>query len=399
MPQPSAVPSDPSDLDAQLRATAAAFAEAFGGPPTHAATAPGRVNLIGEHIDYCDGFVLPMAIERQSVVVARPRRDTTAKLRSTALPGEAVFDVDSAPVPLGEPEWSRYLRGIVASGYTPQGFELMLDSNVPPGGGLSSSASIEVATATLFESMFGYQQDAATRALLCQMAEHRYGGTPCGIMDQFASSLCRAGHALLLDCMDRSVEHVPLADADVVVLVINSNAPHELSGGEYAERRQQCADALKVVGKASWRGVTEADVAAAEGAMDATTFGRARHVVSEIDRTRRAADAFKASDWSAVGSLMFASHDSLRDDFAVSTPELDCLVDLAAQRCPDGGVIGARMTGGGFGGCTVTLARADAVEELIAFISAGYEAETGKRPTCFVTRPAQGARPLPLPQT
>ncbi|MEM6553009.1 MAG: galactokinase [Planctomycetota bacterium] len=396
MSQPSAPVSDPSDLAAQVQATVASFTEAFGHPPTHAATAPGRVNLIGEHIDYCDGFVLPMAIERQSVVVARPRNDTMAKLRSTALPGEAVFDVDEQPIPLGEPEWSRYLRGVVASGYTPQGFELMLDSNVPPGGGLSSSASIEVATATLFESMFGYAQDPATRALLCQMAEHRYGGTPCGIMDQFASSLCREGHALLLDCMDRSVEHVPLADPGVVVLIINSNAPHELSGGEYAERRQQCADAINAIGKSSWRDVTGADVAAAEGVLDTTTFKRARHVVSEIERTQRAADALKASDWSEVGSLMFGSHDSLRDDFEVSTPELDCLVDLATQRCPDGGVIGARMTGGGFGGCTVTLARADAVEELTAFISAGYEAATGKRPTCFVTRPAQGARAIPL---
>ena len=380
----------------QLQSTVNAFTQAFGQPPTHAAVAPGRVNLIGEHIDYCDGYVLPMAIERQAVVVGRARPDTTARLRSTALAGEAVFDVDGAPVPLGEPSWSRYLRGVAAFSYTPAGFELMLDSDVPPGGGLSSSAAIEVATATLLESLGGVEFSPVNKALLCQMAEHRYGGTKCGIMDQFISAMGKAGRALLIDCVDYSTRDVPLDDTKLAVVIINTNCPHQL-GDEYNQRRAATAKAKAAVGKSSWRDITLGDLTALKDQIGEEAFIRGRHVVGEIRRTLQAADALAAHDLPTVGQLMYESHESLRDDFAVSTKELDTLVELAAAQGPDAGVIGSRMTGGGFGGCTVTLAHADKAPALLETLTAGYRDATGIEPAGFITKPAAGARTLPLP--
>lgn len=371
------------------------FRAAYGHPPTHAAAAPGRVNLIGEHIDYCDGYVLPMAIERQAVVVGRRRTDSTAKMRSTALPGEAVFDIDEAPIGLGEPSWSRYLRGVAAFSYTPTGFELMLDSDVPPGGGLSSSAAIEVAAATFLETLAGIEFGPVNKALLCQMAEHRYGGTKCGIMDQFISAMGQAGKALLIDCVDYSTREVPLDAERLAVLIINTNNPHQL-GDEYNQRRASCERVKSLLGEGSWRNITLADLEAIRSTLGETDFKRGRHVVGEIQRTLDCADAMEAGDWPQVGSLMFASHDSLRDDFEVSTSELDKLVELAAALGPDAGVIGSRMTGGGFGGCTVTLCNAKSAESIQAKLVADYQAATGIEPSAFVTKPAQGAHVLDL---
>ncbi len=382
-------------VDTQLQQTVRAFTDAFGQAPTHAAAAPGRVNLIGEHIDYCDGYVLPMAIERRAVVVGRPRGDPKAKLRSTALAGEAVFDIDDGPIELGEPDWSRYLRGVAAFSYTPAGFELMLDSDVPPGGGLSSSAAIEVATATLLESLGGIELGPVNKALLCQLAEHRYGGTKCGIMDQFISALGRAGSALLIDCVDYSVREVPLDSERLAGLIINSNPPHQL-GDEYNQRRASVERGKSLIGKGSWRDITLEDLEAVRATLGEEDFARGRHVVGEIRRTLDCADAMAEGDWPRVGGLMYASHESLRDDCEVSTPELDRLVELAAAAGPEAGVIGSRMTGGGFGGCTVTLVEADAAEAVMAQVTAGYREATGIEPTAFVTRPAEGARVLEL---
>ncbi|MEM7624560.1 MAG: galactokinase [Planctomycetota bacterium] len=371
------------------------FREAYGHDPTHAAVAPGRVNLIGEHIDYCDGYVMPLAIERQAVAVGRPREDSLAKLRSTVLPGEAEFDIDSAPIGLGEPNWSRYLRGVTAFSYTPTGFELMLDSDVPVGGGLSSSAAIEVATATLLEQLGGIELGPVNKALLCQMAEHRFGGTKCGIMDQFISAMGQDGKALLIDCVDYSTRAVPLDSGTLAVLIINTNNPHELAD-EYNQRRAACAAVKSAVGKQTWRQITLGDLEAVRSNVGDEAYRRGRHVVGEIQRTLDCADAMGSGDWPQVGSLMYASHDSLRDDFEVSTPELDKLVELAAALGPEAGVIGARMTGGGFGGCTVTLAEAGKAQDLKDRLVADYQAATGIQPTAFITRPAAGARPLPL---
>lgn len=379
----------------QLSRCTRLFREAYGHDPTHAAVAPGRVNLIGEHIDYCDGYVLPLAIERQAVAVGRPRADTLAKLRSTALPGEAEFDIDNAPIGLGEPSWSRYLRGVAAFSYTPTGFELMLDSDVPAGGGLSSSAAIEVAAATLLEQLGGIELGAVNKALLCQMAEHRYGGAKCGVMDQFISVMGKPGKALLIDCVDYSTREVPLDGEKLAVLIINTNNPHQL-GDEYNQRRAACVKVKAATGRNSWRQITLGDLEALRSDVGDAAYRRGRHVVGEIRRTLGCADAMASGDWPQVGSLMYASHDSLRDDFEVSTPELDKLVELAAALGPDAGVIGSRMTGGGFGGCTVTLAEAGAVEDLKDRLVADYQDATGIEPTAFVTRPAAGARALVL---
>ncbi|MEM9884177.1 MAG: galactokinase [Planctomycetota bacterium] len=379
-------------MDAQLQRTIDRFRDAYGHAPTHAAAAPGRVNLIGEHIDYCDGYVLPMAIERQAIAVGRPRKDSLAKLRSTALPGEAVFDIDDAPIALGEPDWSRYLRGVAAFSYTPSGFELMLDSDVPAGGGLSSSAAIEVATATLLETMGGVELGGVNKALLCQLAEHRYGGTKCGIMDQFISAMGEVGHALLIDCVDYSTRAVPLHGEELAVLIVNSNRPHQL-GDEYNQRRASVAAAKAAVGKTSWRDITLDDLDAVRGEIGEVDHRRGRHVVTEIDRTLRCAEAMAAGDWAAVGRLMVESHASLRDDCEVSTPELDKLVELATGHR---GVYGARMTGGGFGGCTVTLVTVEAAADVEREVVAGYEAATGIEASAFCSRPAAGARVLSL---
>ena len=376
----------------------AAFEKAFGGPATVIAQAPGRVNLIGEHTDYNDGFVLPMAIERSCLALLRPRKDRQAHVRSTGVPGEAVFDVDispdapkTTPITLGEPDWSRYIRGVVAFSYTPNGFDLLLDCDVPAGGGLSSSAAIELATATALEAHGGVTFDPVVKALLCQMAEHRYGGTPCGIMDQYISSMGKAGHALLIDCRSRACETVPMADPDIEVLIINSNVKHELTGGEYAERRAQCEKAAEALGVAALRDATMEQLESAKGTLDDAVYRRARHVIGEDVRTLATVDALKRGDWTVVGKHMYASHDSLRDDFEVSTLELDYLVELASKLGEAGGVIGSWMTGGGFGGCTVTLVRVAQAKQIADAVCKAYKEKTGITAEAFLSRPADGA--------
>ncbi len=384
--------------DAQLQRTAAQFREAFGCPPTHAAAAPGRVNLIGEHTDYNDGFVLPLAIDRRSVVVAVPREDYVVRLRSTGVEGEASFDL-TQPVTTGEPAWSNYLRGPIALGgelgLKPTGFDALVDSTVPSGGGLSSSAALEVSMLTLLEALTGQMLDPVQKALTAQKAEHEFANTPCGIMDQFISTMGKEGHALLIDCRDHSTRDVKLDDPEVVVLIINSNVKHELNGGEYAERRQQCEAAAGTLGVKALRDATLDMLESTKGQLDDTAYRRARHVIGENQRTLDCADALDARDYAAVGNLMFASHDSLRDDFEVSTPELDKLVELAkAHHDPEAGVIGSRMTGGGFGGCTVSLVRRDAVDRLADQITADYRQATGVEAEAFVTVPSAGAEIL-----
>jgi len=382
----------------RVERAAGQFSELFGAPPTIAAAAPGRVNLIGEHTDYNDGFVLPMAIDRSCIALLRPREDHLARVRSTGVPGEAVFPVevalgvhDTAPISLGDPEWSRYVRGVVAFSYVPRGFDLLLDCDVPAGGGLSSSAAIELATATVLEAHGGLTFDPVNKALLCQMAEHRYGGTPCGIMDQYISAMGKQGHALLIDCRSRSCQAVPMAGDDIGVLIIDSKVKHELSGGEYAERRTQCETAAGALGVLALRDATMEQLETRQASMDEVVYRRARHVIGENTRTLGAAEALKKSHWEAMGKLMYASHHSLRDDFEVSTPELDLLVELAAKHGTGGAVLGARMTGGGFGGCTVSLIRASKADGLITSICKAYQEQTGIRPEAFVTQPSRGA--------
>lgn len=377
----------------QLNRATGAFAKRYGRAPTIAAAAPGRVNLIGEHTDYNDGFVLPMAVQRQTVIALAPSNDTRVRIHSNSQDADAEWSV-AYPITRGEPAWANYVKGVVA-GFQKlsllPGFDAVIDTTVPLGGGLSSSASLEVAVACALEMLTQRWVTPTDKAKLCQKAEHEYAGVPCGIMDQSIAVLAQTGHAMLLDCRSMATRMVPLKDPKVAVLIANTNVKHALTGGEYAERRRQCEAAAKALGKPALRDATMADLLAARTKLDDTTFRRARHVIGEIARTTSAADAAGKNDWSAFGQLMLESHASLRDDFEVSCAELDTMVEVARKLMPSGGVIGTRMTGGGFGGCTVSLVQADRADRVASAMHDGYRKATGIDPTLFVTRPAAGA--------
>jgi galactokinase len=373
------------------------FRERFTRAPQWIAAAPGRVNLIGEHTDYNDGFVLPMAIERWTVIAAAPAEERRISICSTSINESAVAGLDR-PVGRAEQAWANYVFGVV-SGFQELGAELpgldaVVHSNVPIGGGLSSSAALEVATATLLEAVTGRTLEPVAKALLCQRAEHEFAGVPCGIMDQFTSVLARQGHVLLLDCRTRSPELVPMSHPGIAVLIINTNVKHELAGSEYAIRRAQCEQAARILQVAALRDCSIDTLLAAGNQIDPVLFRRAMHVITENDRTIAAARALRDSNWPQMGELMYASHDSLRDDYEVSCPELDMVVDFARSLGPREGVIGCRMTGGGFGGCAVSLVQADALETIEPRITEAYHHRTGLSCSIFVSRPAAGARLL-----
>ena len=373
----------------------AEFQKHYGRPPRWIVAAPGRVNVIGEHTDYNDGFVLPMAIERYAIMAA----DAAAapgkiSIYDTQFKDSAVIDV-AAPVTKGQPKWSNYIRGVLA-GFQNRGVKIpALDvaflSTVPLGGGLSSSAALEVCTATLIEAATGKTIDPIEKALLAQKAEHDFAGVPCGIMDQFISALGREGQLLLLDCRTRKTELVPMSDPSVELLVVNTNVKHELGSGEYAKRRAECEQAAKIIGVSSLRDATADQLEKAKGKLSEVVYRRARHVIGEIERTVHAAAGIRASNWPTVGQLMYASHAALRDDYEVSCKELDVVVEIAEDIGFKGGVYGCRMTGGGFGGCCVALVKADAVAAITKKIAADYHVKTGIEATIFSSRPAAGA--------
>ncbi len=370
------------------------FSQKYGRPPRWIVAAPGRVNVIGEHTDYNDGFVLPMAIDRYTVMAADSSSSASCSFFDAHFKETAAIDV-SGPVTKGQPKWSNYIRGVMAGfqqrRVTIPALEVAFLSTVPFGGGLSSSAALEVCTATLLEAVTGKQLDPVEKALLCQKAEHEFAGVPCGIMDQFISVMGRENHLLLLDCRSRQTELVPMNDPSVALLIVNTNVKHELAGGEYAKRRAQCEAAAKILGVPSLRDATADALEDARGKMDGIVFRRARHVVGEIERTVHAAEGVRASNWPTVGQLMYASHRSLRDDYEVSCAELDAVVEIAEGIDIQGGVYGCRMTGGGFGGCAVALVKADAVAAISKKISTDYMAKTGSAATIFSSRPAAGA--------
>jgi galactokinase len=362
--------------------------------------APGRVNLIGEHTDYNGGFVMPMAIDRYTVIAASSADflpADSAEVFSTEVGACSRIRLNE-PMERGNVSWVNYVQGVVAGcvrqGWSVPPFCAVIHSNVPLGGGLSSSAALEVATATLLEAISGKSLSLVDKALLCQKAEHTFAGVPCGIMDQFSSAMCEAHRLLLLDCRSQEFDLVPFTDPDIQVVIANSNVKHELTGGEYARRRSECEQAAGVLGVPFLRDASLAQLESARNRLDPVAFVRARHVISEIDRTVAAAQALRAGDWKTVGELMYASHASLRDDYEVSCSELDLLVEIAGAIGWDGGVIGSRMTGGGFGGCTVSLVRAEAVPRFISELTRQYRQGTSIEPTVFATKPSQGAMVL-----
>lgn len=359
--------------------------------------APGRVNLIGEHTDYNDGFVFPMAIEGQVLIVCRGRDDGRVRIASTTFPDQVVeFSVQHRIEP-GEPSWANYTRGVaqqlVSAGIPLVGMDALIDSTVPVGGGLSSSAAIEVATGVALLTLAGLDMDPQRLALVCQQAEHFFAGVPCGIMDQTIVAAGRAGHAMLLDCRDLSKQYIPLNSRELRVVIVNSMVKHALTGGEYAERREQCRQGVAHFNETdpqikALRDVTLEQLQHAQPKLTPLVYRRCRHVITEIARTVRGADLLTQNNYDEFGRLMQESHASLRDDFEVSTPEIDFLV---AEAMKVKGVYGARMTGGGFGGCIVALVQPRAVESLSQHLMQVYPAQFGLTPDIYVTTATAGA--------
>jgi galactokinase len=358
--------------------------------------APGRVNLIGEHTDYNGGFVLPMAIERETVVAAAPRADRTVRAYSAGLNEELSFDLDH-PNPPRRGVWLDYVEGVAQAlesrGVLLSGADLLIDSDVPAGAGLSSSAALEISTGLALARVSGREVDGVTLALAGQQAEHTYVGTLCGIMDQFVAALARERHALLIDCRSLEAEPVPLDTTSAAFVVSDTRVKHELSSSEYNVRRAECARGVELLrerlpGITQLRDVSREDFQRHADVLPDPILRRCRHVVTENERTLDAAGALRAGDLAEMGRLMYESHYSLRDDYEVSSPELDVLVEIA-RGLP--GVLGARMTGGGFGGSTVSLVRREALEEFERALSEGYERETGKRPAILVSEAGAGA--------
>ena len=372
------------------------FQQRLGRQADGVARAPGRVNLIGEHTDYNDGFVLPIAIERHTLAAWAVRDDRRATFASSQMEGEATIDLDAKIVP-GEPAWTNYPRGVAAGlaahGVALRGIDILFWSDVPLGGGLSSSAALEVATATAMTAAAGATVEPTAMARICQQAEHEFAGAPCGIMDQSISIMGRAGHALLLDCRSNETRQIPFDDPALTLLVINTDVKHAINDGGYAARRRQCEEAAR---KLCLHSLREADAAMisraeAEGTLTGVHLMRARHVVGEIARTLDAVEALEKGNFHRFGELMVASHASLRDDYEVSCVELDAVVE-AAMGCD--GVYGARMTGGGFGGCAIVLAVQAKAEAILRTIVEGFEQRFGHTPPSFATRAADGAEVL-----
>jgi galactokinase len=375
------------------------FVEIFGEGPgkMHVVRAPGRVNLIGEHTDYNDGFVCPMAIEPEVRIVCRSRDDGMVRLGSDTFPGEIAQFSTSQKITPGEPKWANYSRGVVAemlaAGIPLPGMDALIVNTLPVGGGLSSSAAIEVGTAQALLALAGLTMDPSRVALLCQKAEHEYAGVPVGIMDQTAVASGKPGHAMLLDCRDLSKQFVPLDSEELRVVIINSMVKHELTGGEYAQRRRQCEEGVRFFQKdnpsiKALRDVTLPMIEAAAGKLDDLVWRRCRHVVTENARTTLFATKLEQKRYEEAGELMRQSHASLRDDYEVSIAELDFLGDEASKVK---GVYGARMTGGGFGGCVVALAQPRSVEPLMQHITKAYQDKFKIAPTAFSTTATAGA--------
>jgi galactokinase len=369
------------------------FESRFSRPCDGIARAPGRVNLIGEHADYNDGFVLPIAIQRETLAAFAARSDSLCTFVSAQADEEAMVDLGQ-PLAPGQPAWANYPKGVVAglsAALGPvKGVDILFGSDVPLGGGLSSSASLEVATAKALLAATGAEMEDYQLARLCQRAEHEFAGAPCGIMDQSISIMGQTDHALLLDCRSGEVRQIPFDDPSLVLLVVNTRVQHGIADGAYAERRTQCQEAADKLTLPSLRDADMDMIRTAEedGTLSGAHLKRARHVVGEIARTLDAVEALEKGGFHAFGELMYASHASLRDDYEVSCDELDAVVELA-RGCE--GVHGARMTGGGFGGCAIVLAGAAQAEGIARHIGTGFEERFGHGPEMFITRAADGA--------
>ncbi len=377
-----------------MRILRALFADRYGAIPTIYG-APGRVNLIGEHTDYNDGRVMPAALDLYTYVAVSPRPDRRLRIYSENL-GE-MCDLDLELIRRGRSgHWSNYVRGVAgvleSSGYRLCGADLAIMSDVPLGAGLSSSAALEVSTALALLNNSGISVDLTTVAKMCQKAEHLYAEMRCGIMDQFISCYGRAGHALMLDCRSLDFQLLPIPP-QVRLMVCNTMVRHEHASSGYNTRRHECEVGFRTLSEAlpgicALRDVTLDDLENHPNHLSDVIYKRVRHVVTENDRVKKAATALEMGDLAEFGRLMADSHRSLRNDFEVSTLELDLMVELANGQ---EGVYGARMTGGGFGGCTINLVEAAHAQEVQEGLEQGYEARTGLRPTILICETSDGA--------
>ena len=370
------------------------FQRHYGIHPRLIVRAPGRVNLIGEHTDYNDGFVLPVAIDRATYVAARPRDDDRVRIVALDMPDQDEFTLDAIEHSAAHP-WSNYIRGVakglLVAGHTLGGANMLITSDVPRAAGLSSSAALEVSVGYAFQLLNQLNLLGEELALLAQGAENSFVGVQSGIMDQFISVLGRADHALLLDCRDLSYRLVPIP-ATTAIVVCDSRVERTLAGSAYNQRRQECDEAVRLFRQwypkiTALRDITLEQFRLHEAGLPEPVRARARHVISENERAVRGAAVLESGDVATFGQLMNESHASLRDDYEVSVPELDALVE-AARRVP--GCHGSRLTGAGFGGCTVSLVEAPAVERFRRDVAAAYQAATGRDTTIYVCRASDG---------
>jgi galactokinase len=374
---------------ALYRRVVAQFEKLYGRPPAIVVAAPGRVNLIGEHTDYNEGYVLPVAIDRYILVAAGPRKDRKVSLRALNLGEEDAFSLDE--IERGEREWSNYGRGVALemerAGHRLQGMEAVIWGDLPMKAGLGSSAALEVAIAYSFQLLSNLKIEPLQLALLCQGAENGFVGVQCGLMDQITSALSEKDQALLIDCrsLDRQLIPVP---PEVDIVVADTGRRRELLDSRYNLRRQECREGARLLGVPSLRCISSKELAKRRSDLPPTIYRRVRHVVTENQRTLEAAGALRGN-LKAFGRLMYDSHYSLGHDFKVSFPEVDILVEAARKVS---GVYASRLTGAGFGGCTVSLVSREAVPEFQALVAKEYEKATAKKPAIYVCRPAQGVR-------
>ncbi|WP_334325984.1 galactokinase [Gilliamella apicola] len=381
-----------------INKTSQAFEIKFGYKPDTFIQAPGRVNLIGEHTDYNDGFVLPCAINYQTVIGCHKRSDNLIRVIAVDYDNEQdEFSLDFPIEKHSKHQWANYVRGVVKHlkkhTNTIQGVDLAISGDVPQGAGLSSSASLEVAVAKMFQVLYDLPLDGTQLALIGQEAENQFVGCNCGIMDQLISALGQAQHALLIDC--RSLESYPVSiPKDFAVVIINSNIKRGLVDSEYNTRRQQCETAAKALGVKALRDVTLDELKRIENKLDPIVFKRARHIITENERTLKAALALANSDYTLLSNLMAQSHNSMRDDFEITVPAIDYLVEIIHNILGAQG--GVRMTGGGFGGCVVALVPKNKVDDIKAVVNDNYFKKFGIKEDFYVCKPSKGVHALCL---
>lgn len=385
-------------MKALINKTTQAFTAIFGFKPDTVVEAPGRVNLIGEHTDYNDGFVLPCAIDYQTVISCHKRSDNLIRVIAVDYNNQQdQFMLDSEIEKHANYQWANYVRGVIKHiiKYTKNisGVDFAISGNVPQGAGLSSSASLEVAIGKMFQVLFGLPLDGKQIALIGQEAENQFVGCNCGIMDQLISSLGQAQHALLIDCRSLEVSPVSIPE-DLAVVIINSNIKRGLVDSEYNTRRKQCEAAAKALGVKALRDASLIDLLQIQASLDPIVYKRAHHVITENERTLKAAHALANEDYPLLSKLMAESHNSMRDDFQITVPAIDYLVNIVQGVIGNQG--GVRMTGGGFGGCVVALVPKDKVGDVKDAVSQNYHKKFAIKEDFYICQPSEGAHKLCL---